>query len=73
MTTALLERRIRLAGTLIGMGLVVQLLTLLVAHPLAFIAFLVLGCPLVAVGALVFLYSLVSSEPSQRREENLKV
>jgi hypothetical protein len=33
---------------LIGAGLLVQLVTLLEVHPLAFVAFLGVGCPLVA-------------------------
>jgi hypothetical protein len=56
----LIERRLRWAGLLIAVGLIVQLLTFIWVHPLAFIAFGVAGCPLVAAGVLLFLYSLVS-------------
>jgi len=64
MPTTLIERRISWAGVLIAGGLVIQLLTLLWTHPLAFVAFLLLGCPLVVFGILLFLYALVSHEPS---------
>jgi hypothetical protein len=56
----LIERRLRWAGCLIVVGLIVQLTTFIWIHPLAFIAFMVIGCPLVAAGILLFLYSLVS-------------
>ena len=57
-----IERRIRWSGGLILSGLMVQMLTLLWTHPLAFMAFLLIGCPLVGAGMLLFLYSLVSRE-----------
>ncbi len=62
MTTRTIEHRIRWSGRLIVTGLVVQLLSLLWTHPLAFVGFLLIGCPLVAAGILFFLYSLVSHE-----------
>jgi hypothetical protein len=61
----LVERRLRWAGFLIAVGLIVQLTTFIWIHPLAFIAFAVVGCPLTGAGILLFLYSLVSREPSQ--------
>jgi hypothetical protein len=57
-----IERRIRWSGLLIVLGLLLQMLTLLWTHPLAFMCFLMIGCPLVAAGMLVFLYSLVSHQ-----------
>jgi hypothetical protein len=57
--TSVIERRIRWASFLIGAGLLVQLGSLLVLHPLAFVAFLVLGCPLIAAGIVLYLLSLV--------------
>lgn len=60
MTVTPLERRIRWAGLFIVAGLLLQLATLPWTHPLAFVFFLVVGCPLVAAGILLFLYSLVS-------------
>ncbi|MGH9513326.1 MAG: hypothetical protein ACRD2U_14430 [Terriglobales bacterium] len=57
-----IERRLRCAGFLIAAGLLIQLATFLWNHPLSFIAFVVIGCPPVAAGVLLFLYSLVSEE-----------
>jgi hypothetical protein len=64
MTSRSIERRIRWSGMLIVAGLAVQTLTLLWTHPLAFVSFLLVGCPLVGFGILIFLYSLVSHETS---------
>jgi len=55
-----IERRIRWSGLIIALGLIVQSLTLFWTHPLSFMAFLLIGCPLVAAGLLLYLYSLVS-------------
>ena len=60
MDTSVTERRIRWASLLVGAGLLVQLASLLVIHPLAFMAFLVLGCPLMAAGIIAYLLALVS-------------
>ena len=64
MISGTIERRIRWSGMLIVAGLAVQTLTLLWTHPLAFVSFLLVGCPLVGAGILIFLYSLVSHETS---------
>jgi hypothetical protein len=61
-STERLERRIRLAATLVGLGLLVLLLTLMRIHPLAFVAYAIVACPLVLAGMLLFLYSIVSEE-----------
>lgn len=61
-STITIERRIRWSGMLIVLGLLLQMLTLLWTHPLAFMCFLMIGCPLVAAGMLLFLYSLVSHQ-----------
>ena len=53
------EHRIRWASLLVGAGLLVQLGSLLIVHPLAFVAFLVVGCPLMAAGILLYLFSLL--------------
>ena len=55
-----IEHRIRWSGVLIGLGLTIQMITLLWTHPLSFMVFLLVGCPLVGIGMLVYLYSLVS-------------
>jgi archaellum biogenesis protein FlaJ (TadC family) len=60
--TPAVEKRIRLASLLVCLGLFVLLLTLVRIHPLAFVAFTVIGLPLVLAGILLFLYSIVSHE-----------
>jgi hypothetical protein len=57
------ERRIRVASALVCLGLLVLLLTFVRIHPLAFVAFTVIGCPLLVAGILLFLYSVVSHSP----------
>lgn len=60
-----IERSIRWASILTGAGLVIQLGSFLVVHPLAFMAFLLVGCPLVAAGILVYLVGLLKHAPPQ--------
>lgn len=61
-TTINLERRLRIAGTLVVLGLLVELVSLLWSHPLAFIVFLAVGGLLIACGILIYLYSLVTRD-----------
>jgi hypothetical protein len=56
------ERRIRWAGVLVAAGLLVQIATLMPLHPLAFVAFLVIGCPLLGAGILLFLTALLAKD-----------
>ena len=60
MTTLFLEKRIRRSAVLISIGVLVLLFSLLWKHPLSFMAFLVVGCPLILVGSLLYLYSLAT-------------
>jgi hypothetical protein len=60
-----IETRLRRASVLIAAGLLTQVLTFLIKHPLAFVAFLAVGCPLVAGGTVLFLLGLVSSVPKK--------
>lgn len=62
-TRPVIEKRLRWAGLLIGVGLATQLITCIWVHPLAFMAFAAISCPLVVAGILLFLYSLVSMPP----------
>jgi hypothetical protein len=59
-----MARRLRLAGTLIVAGLVVEGVSLWWNHPLSFVAFLGLGGLLMVVGMLVYLVALVSPPKS---------
>jgi hypothetical protein len=63
-----MERRLRIAGTLVVLGLLIELGSLLWSHPLAFILFIAVGGLLIGAGILVYLYSLVSRGESIARE-----
>lgn len=52
--------KLRKSGLLIILGLLVEALTLLWNHPLAFIAFIGIGGLLIAIGILLYLWALVS-------------
>jgi hypothetical protein len=58
MEKPLIESRIKWASLLIGAGLLIQLGTLFRIHPLAFVAFVVAGCPLIGAGIILYLWSL---------------
>lgn len=60
--SSLIEKRLRLAGVLVCLGLLVLLLTLIHIHPSAFVAFILVACPLVFAGIVLFLYSIVSHQ-----------
>jgi hypothetical protein len=70
MISIVLETRIKWASVLIGAGLLVQVLALLRVHPLSFVAFLVIGCPLVGLGIILYLTALVSPDSVARRENS---
>ena len=55
-----MDRRLRLSGVLVTLGLLIQLASLWWTHPTAFLAFAFLGGPIVIAGVVIFLYSLVS-------------
>lgn len=54
-----MQRFIRLSGALIILGLLVELASLLWFHPLSFVLFAFVGVPLIGLGVLVYLASLV--------------
>jgi hypothetical protein len=60
MATTTIEQRIRWSGLLVVTGLLVQLMTMSWSHPLAFMAFLVIGCPITLAGVLLYLFSLAT-------------
>ena len=57
-------RRLRVSDILLVSGLVVDVLSLLWNHPLAFLAFMFVGGLFVFLGIAVYLVSLVSVTPS---------
>ena len=63
-----IEKRLRLAGLLLVVGLLVEAICLQWARPIAFILLVVVGGALCAAGIAVYLYSLVSAgEPNPER------
>jgi hypothetical protein len=55
------ERSLRRSGILLILGLVIELISLLWAKPLAFILFAFVGGALFLAGILLYLYSLVAA------------
>ena len=53
------ERRIRLAGILVILGLLVEAVTLLLGGPISFLVFMFLGGALVVAGMLTYLLSFI--------------
>ena len=58
-----IEKRMKRASIVIASGLLVQVLTFLVKHPLSFVAFLLVGCTLLGAGVFLFLLTLVTHNP----------
>jgi hypothetical protein len=60
-THSALEQRLGKAGFLVAAGLIVEIAASALIHPLAFVAFVLVACPLVIAGMLLFLWALVAS------------
>ncbi|HUY14000.1 MAG TPA: hypothetical protein VMX16_10295 [Terriglobia bacterium] len=60
-----IEKRLKWAAVLIVIGLIIQMFSFVKIHPLLFVAFLMIGCPFLAAGVLLYLYSLASHEPTR--------
>ena len=65
-----MERRLRISGVLIILGLIIEAFSLIWVHALSFIVFALIGGALIALGILTYLYSLVSM--AQRSSGNFK-
>ena len=61
----MMEKHLRRAGLLVSLGLIIQLLTLLPLHPLAFIGFTAFAIPVTAAGIIYFLLSLVRHDATE--------
>lgn len=55
-----IENKLRRASLIIAAGLFLQFVSLLPLHPLAFIAFVGLGVPIMGIGVILFLWSLLT-------------
>ena len=74
------DRRLRLAGILLVLGLVIDALSILWNHPLAFLGFMFVGGLFVFLGIAVYLASLLfvtppglSAEANRARKANPEV
>ena len=56
-----IERWLRIAGVLIVLGLLVEALSLIRIHPLAFLGFMFVGGGLLVAGIAIYLYSVLSA------------
>ena len=57
-----MERRLRISGVLIILGLIVELISLKWSHPTSFLFFIFVGGLLITAGMLFYLFSLVTAE-----------
>lgn len=64
-----MDRRLRVAGILVLAGLLIECLALRWTHPTAFLAFAMIGVPVVLAGVLWFLFSLVSTKETSHETE----
>ena len=55
-----IESRLRQSALIISIGLSIELLSLIPLHPLAFMGFVGLGVPFIAVGVVLFLLALLN-------------
>lgn len=69
--TTKMTRRLRQAGGLVIAGLLVQAASLFWNHPLSFILFISLGCLLFGMGAVVYLYAIVSRSDDGLPDESV--
>jgi hypothetical protein len=63
-----MERRLRIAGIFVLLGLLVEMAALRWIHPAAFLVFAFVGIPIASLGILIYLYSLVSIRNLPDRE-----
>jgi hypothetical protein len=64
-----INKKLRVSGALIALGLLVQALSLLWNHPLSFIAYVTIGGLFVAGGIVLYLFTLVNI-PSGELEDD---
>lgn len=59
-----IEPKLRRASLIVATGLIIQMVSLLPVHPLAFILFVGVGVPVAAIGVILFLFALVNQSSS---------
>lgn len=60
-----ISSRLRAAGILLIIGLIIEILSFVWVHPLAFMSFLVIGCTFLGLGIVLFLWTLVPHSKAQ--------
>jgi len=65
-----MERRLRLAGVFVLLGLLVEVIALRWVHPAAFLVFAFIGIPIASLGIVIYLYSLVSLRGFAERNDS---
>ncbi len=60
MSAPRLERRLRISGVLIALGLLTEAASLVRIHPLAFLSFMFIGGGFLAAGILTYLLALIA-------------
>ncbi len=60
----------RLSGVMLIIGLSVEVISLYWIHPIAFLAFFVVGGTFLAAGILLFLYSIVFQSPPTSSDDS---
>jgi uncharacterized membrane protein YdcZ (DUF606 family) len=68
-SSSTMQTRVRVSAALILAGLLVELLSLHWMQPPAFLVFAMVGLPIVLLGILLFLYSLVSVKTGHTTED----
>ena len=63
-----IEAKLQRASIIVAVGLLLQFLSLLPLHPLAFIVFVGLGVPIMALGVALYLLSLVHHSESPDKQ-----
>jgi hydrogenase/urease accessory protein HupE len=64
MSDEFINKRLRIAGIMIAIGLIVEAFSLIWNHPLSFVAFLGIGGLLLFLGIVLYLAALVSPRQS---------
>jgi len=64
-TKARMERRVRVAGVLVLVGLVLETISLLIRHPLGILILSMAGIAIVVAGIAMFLLGLAVHEPAR--------
>jgi len=64
-----MEKRLRISGILVLIGLLTELLSLLWSQPASFLDFILIGGSFLLSGMLFFLYSLVAMDSSASQND----